>query len=220
MDLSNCNIITSKDRLNDNISCNLIVIDNFYENPYEVREFALKQIFNEGGKYHPGYRTQNFATIEHKYMFESILSPFIEKITTFYLTNDRTMSNGAFQYNTSYNKSWIHRDNYNTSNDGGANNIWSAIIYLTPDAPVSSGTGFFQFMDGTMRYDDLKITNSESDIIKYEQDITKWKLVNNVGNIFNRLILFPSSQYHMSMDYFGTDKYDSRLIQIFFFDVI
>jgi hypothetical protein len=214
MDLSELNVITSEDRLNDNISCNLIIIDNFYENPYEVREFALQQDFIEGGIWHPGCRTTNFATIEHKELFESILSPFIEKIVRFPLINDKKC-NGAFQYNTSFDKSWIHRDNYSESD-----NIWSAIIYLTPDAPPSAGTGFFQFLDGTMNFNDLKKTNNEHLIDKYREDITKWKTVNNAGNVFNRLILFPSSQYHMSMDYFGTDKYDSRLIQIFFFGVI
>jgi hypothetical protein len=71
-----------------------------------------------------------------------------------------------------------------------------------------------------MNFNDLKKTKNEHLIDKYREDITKWKIVNNAGNVFNRLILFPSSQYHISMDYFGTDKYDSRLIQIFFFDVI
>ena len=40
----------------------IIVVDNFYSNPMEVREFALKQNFSETGTF-PGYRTdQSYAT--------------------------------------------------------------------------------------------------------------------------------------------------------------
>lgn len=215
MSLSSLKTITSEDRLNNEISCNLIVIDNFYENPYEVREFALKQEFYTHS-YHPGYRSKNFATLEHKTIFESILNSFIDKIVNFSLINDN-LDNGVFQYNTSFDRSWIHVDDYNKDNEN--NKIWSGIIYLTPDAPPSSGTGFFRFIDGTMNSNDLKLTNNEEYLNKYNKDITKWEIVNNIGNVFNRLILFPSNQYHMSMDYFGIDKYDSRLIQIFFFKV-
>ena len=49
------------------------------------------------------------------------------------------------------------------------------------------------------------------------QDITKWTKVDEIGNVFNRLILFNSTKYHMSMDYFGTTKEDGRLFQVFFF---
>ena len=51
----------------------------------------------------------------------------------------------------------------------------------------------------------------------FSQDLTKWEVVDTVGNVFNRLILFNAKRYHMSMDYFGKDKTDSRLFQVFFF---
>ena len=36
---------------------NSIIVDDFYTNPYEVREFALSQEFEVRGNY-PGYRTE------------------------------------------------------------------------------------------------------------------------------------------------------------------
>jgi hypothetical protein len=42
---------------------NSLTIDNFYENPMEVREFALKQDFKVRGNY-PGLRTDTFLTEE------------------------------------------------------------------------------------------------------------------------------------------------------------
>ena len=48
---------------------NLIIIDDFYNNPEEVREFALAQDFDVDGNY-PGHRTKSFLT-------DSIKSKFI-----------------------------------------------------------------------------------------------------------------------------------------------
>ena len=60
--------------------------------------------------------------------------------------------------------------------------------------------------------------NGNKEIINnHSQDYTKWELVDQVGNIFNRLVLFNSNRFHASMDYFGTCKDDGRLFQVFFF---
>ena len=49
------------------------------------------------------------------------------------------------------------------------------------------------------------------------QDVSKWELVDKVGNVFNRLILFNANHFHCSMDYFGNNSNDGRLFQVFFF---
>jgi hypothetical protein len=48
------------------------------------------------------------------------------------------------------------------------------------------------------------------------QDVTKWELVDRIGNVYNRLILYRSDIYHTSLDYFGKDIQDGRLFQVFF----
>ena len=189
-------------RKNKPISCSLIVIDNFYENPMEVRNFALKQEYVEE-PYYPGKRSKSYACQEHKERFQKILEPFVGKIKNFPFDTD----NGKFQYSTSNDHSWIHYDNINME--------YAAIIYLTPDAPVESGTSFYQFMDGTMNAHECKFM--KSDFGKYDKDMTKWKLVDKVGNVFNRLVIFDSSRYHTAVDYFGSDIYNGRLYQVFFF---
>ena len=181
---------------------NILVIDDFYKNPTEVREFALKQDFKVSGNY-PGIRTKSFATIEIKNLLERYLEPFSGKITEFPM--EETAYNGSFQYTTSRARSWIHTDPFNT---------WGAVIYLTPDAPVTGGTGFYQLKNGNISYED---PNKKEITDKYSQDLTKWELVDTIGNVFNRLILFNSKRFHMSMDYFGIDKTDGRLFQVFFF---
>ena len=48
------------------------IIDNFYENPDEVREFALNQSYSVYGNY-PGKRTKPYANEQHKEQFDDLL---------------------------------------------------------------------------------------------------------------------------------------------------
>lgn len=184
-------------------SCNLIVIDNFYDNPISIRNFALKQHF-KSAPYYPGIRTKSFANIDVKNKIQDIILPFAGRITDFNLYTD---DNGSFQLTTSEDRSWIHTDSKHFN--------WAGIVYLTPDAPITSGTSFYRHINGFFNSDEKELTNV--DIGKHGRDSSKWELVDKVGNIFNRLILFNTKRYHSSNDYFGKDLYDGRLFQVFFF---
>jgi hypothetical protein len=196
-------------RKNQPSVCNLIIIDNFYENPEEVRNFALLQMFEESKNDYPGKRTIPFLSEELKNKIQLIVEPFGGKIIKF-SNNNNDDYNGCFQYATSCDKTWIHHD----ALEIGVLN-WGGVIYLSPDAPLSSGTGFFKYIDGTMNSFEEKII--DSDCKKYSKDYSKWELVDKVGNIYNRLVLFNSSRFHASLDYFGKNKNDGRLFQVFFF---
>jgi hypothetical protein len=182
-------------------SGNLIVVDNFYNNAKEVREYILKQEFKVKGNY-PGRRTRSYASDKLKDIIQKYVEPYGGKITDFPMKEDAY--NGSFQYTTSRDRSWIHVDSFNN---------WGGVVYLTPDAPVSSGTAFYKYKGGSM-YGNASI---KGDPDTYSQDFTKWEMVDSVGNIFNRLILFNSKRYHISMDYFGTNLENGRLFQVFFF---
>uniref|UniRef100_A0A6C0KYC2 Uncharacterized protein n=1 Tax=viral metagenome TaxID=1070528 RepID=A0A6C0KYC2_9ZZZZ len=191
--------------LKRNPKCSVIIVDNFYNNPMDTRNYILTQNFEVKGNY-PGKRTRSYANNELKETIQKYVGPFSGKITEFPL--DKDAYNGAFQYTTSRDRSWIHIDGFNN---------WAGVCFLTPDAPISSGTGFYRFCDGTTSMEDQQITKSKEETDKYSQDMTKWELIDSVGNIFNRLVLFNSKNFHMSMDYFGDDKYNGRLFQVFFF---
>ena len=191
--------------LKRNPNCSLIIVDNFYNNPMDTRNYILSQDFEVRGNY-PGQRTLSFATPELKETIQKYVMPFAGKITDFPM--DKGSYNGAFQYTTSRDRSWVHVDGFNN---------WAGVLFLTPDAPLSSGTAFYQFCDGTISEDDQKYTQSKEETDRFSQDMTKWTQVDKVGNVFNRLILFNSKNYHMSMDYFGDNKYNGRLFQVFFF---
>lgn len=191
-------------------SCGLIVIDNFYKNPHETRKYILSQEFSVRGNY-PGQRTVSYATQHLKDIIQGYVMPFGGKITDFPIPDGKSnlnIYNGSFQYTTSRDRSWVHIDGYNN---------WGGVLYMTPNAPLSSGTAFYKFNDGAECQRDQDILENKKETDTYSQDMTKWKLVDQVGNVFNRLILFNSTRFHMSMDYFGDSKENGRLFQVFFF---
>lgn len=187
---------------------NSLTIDDFYSNPMEVREFALRQEFKVRGNY-PGQRTESFLTDSIKKTLRDILYPFAGEITDW--GGEYT---GSFQYTTASDRSWIHSD---------STTDWAAVCYLTPDAPLSSGTGIFRHKQTGWMHFDYKRANDEEYMRQAppghdSQDYTKWEMVDRVGNVFNRLIMYRADNYHVSLDYFGKDMYDGRLFQVFFFN--
>ena len=71
---------------------NTLIIDDFYINPDEVREYALTQDFDVDGNY-PGHRTVSHLDDDLKDSLQNIVEPFAGKIT--YWGGDYS---GSFQY--------------------------------------------------------------------------------------------------------------------------
>tara|TARA_B100001250_G_scaffold403759_1_gene418745 strand:- start:440 stop:1075 length:636 start_codon:yes stop_codon:yes gene_type:complete len=189
--------------------CSYLVIDNFLSNPHETRKYILTQDFPVSGNY-PGRRTKSFATEGIKDLIQQFVQPFAGKITYFPIgEKDGENYNGAFQYTTSRDRSWIHTDSWNN---------WAGVLYLTPDAPHSGGTGIFRHKEtGVTTEQEAKLRGLDEKLGTQSQDYTAWEQIDTVGNVFNRLILFDATQYHASLDYFGTNMENSRLFQTFFF---
>ena len=186
-----------------------IVIDNFYVSPYEVREMALSQEFDVRGNY-PGQRTIPFLS---QSIFD-IIQNAIRYAGGNILDWEMSPYTGAFQYTTSWDRSWIHADQTTS---------WAGVLYLTPNAPLSSGTGLFRHketgLDAAPKNQDGSYNIELLDKInKDAQDMTKWEMTDRVANKFNRLVLYRGDLFHCSLDYFGQDKYDGRLFQTFFFN--
>lgn len=193
-------------------TCGLIIVDNFYNNAMDTRNYILTQQFTVTGNF-PGQRTISYANEHLKDTIQRYIEPFGGKITVFPIpkqdnSDNKEIYNGSFQYTTSRDRSWVHTDKWNN---------WAGIVFLTPEAPLSAGTAFYRFKDGATCEEDGKILNNKDEVDRFSQDLTKWELVDSVGNVFNRLILFNSRRYHMSMDYFGDTKENGRLFQTFFF---
>lgn len=182
---------------------NLIVVDDFYNNPDETRAFALAQEFGVKGNY-PGFRTRSFLNDGVKDTINRILSGVSGQVTSWLLDANNDGYTGAFQLCTSGDRTWIHTDQYNT---------WAGVLYLTPNAPVTGGTALYKHKVSGER---CLVDNSLHQKDSY--DYTQWEIVDRIGNVFNRLVLFRGDMYHASVDYFGSDMQTGRLFQTFFFN--
>jgi hypothetical protein len=174
----------------------LMIIDNFYQNPDQVRAFALTQSFEVAGNF-PGKRTPAFLNDDIKNCIQYYMH-FAGNITNWHEDSGYT---GAFQYATAFDRTWIHCDH---------TSMWAGVCYLTPDAPHTAGTAMYRHKEtGLYR---AAVNEFES------CDYTKWDRVDIVGNKYNRLVIYRGDLFHASLDYFGKDLYDGRLFQTFFFD--
>jgi hypothetical protein len=173
-----------------------LVVDNFYNNADIVRNYALSQEFIFNPNNHKGKRTEiDFHNDSLKNEFERLLGVPIQKWDYKW--------NGCFQYCTAEDKLVIHCDVQN----------YAAIVFLTPDAPPSTGTSFYRHKKMKNRH------YRENTFTGGHYDFTDFDLVDTVGNVYNRLVIFDAQLIHSATEYFGTSKENGRLFQIFFFDI-
>ena len=176
------------------------VVDNFYSDPYAVREYALKQEFKPEIEYFKGSRSlDQYFVPGTKEAFERIMSIKIREWESHGMC-------GRFQYCTAQDPLVYH-------NDG---QTWAAMIYLNPDAPYCTGTSLYASKNGARRTSDPQYSDEVYAGGFYDE--TKFELVDSIGNVFNRLFIFDAQNIHAASKYFGQTKEDSRLFHIFFFD--
>ena len=182
------------------------VVDNFYEEPDSMREFALNQNYDIGGigRGYIGNRThEQFLFPELKSKFENIMGKKITKWEEYWM-------NGRFQYCWSGQPVVYHCDSQ----------MWGGMIYLTPDAPFQCGTTLYANKDNKVRRGcepggRIAWDGKEGDPFL---DGTPFEPVDVLGNVYNRLVIFDAQCIHSASEYFGTVKENCRLWQMFFFD--
>lgn len=188
---------------------NLIITDDFYQDPDQVRQYALNQEFSVYGNY-PGQRTRPVFYDSLKNSIQYIVQQAGGKITQFEEFDYTT----AFQYTTAKDSSWIHSDQ---------TTMWAGVCYLTPNAPLTAGTALYKHKETGLYRTALKPDGSyDSELMDKiyvdSRNLSKWEMVDVVGNKYNRLVLYRGDLFHSSLDYFGTNQYDGRLFQTFFFN--
>lgn len=178
------------------MNIDLLIVNDFYSNPDEVRTFALSQEFNVTGNF-PGKRTKSFLDQGMKDGIQYAMQ-FAGKVTDWFEADGYT---GCYQLCTANDRTWIHSDYHN---------MWAGVLYLTPDAPHTSGTALYRYKaTGEHR----KITTDHEGY-----DYTKYDKFDIIGNKYNRLILYRGDLFHASLDYFGDNDQNCRLFQTFFFN--
>lgn len=192
--------------INQNYKSTSWIVDNFYESPGEVREFALEQEYVEGGfgRGFIGRRTeQQFLFPGLKERFEKIMGRTITKWEDYGM-------NGRFQIAWSGEPLVYHCDSQR----------WGGMLYLTPDAPYQCGTTLYAHKKTRARtyFDDGWDVSWKDVPGDAHLDGTPFEPVDVLGNVYNRLVIFDASAIHSASQYFGTVKENARLWQMFFFD--
>lgn len=189
-------------RMTEDTTPSYIVVDNFFKNPDEVRNFALKQEFNYHKDYHKGKRT------EIPFKFSGIKESFEKIIGRKIINWDNYGANGVFQICVAGDQLVYHTDIQQ----------YAAIIFLTPDAPPQTGTTLYR----SKYTKKMKVDNDNESLFVFKNgylDSTEFDVVDVIGNVYNRLILFDAKYIHAASEYFGNNDTNGRLFQIFFFDL-
>lgn len=190
----------------------VIVVDNFYADPDFVRTFAMNNLTFNGSDYHRGKRSEErFILNGTREKLEAILGREIIN------WNDPSYANGKFQYCTSTDPIVYHVDTQ----------TYAAMVYLTPDAPLNTGTATYRSkITGATRFDSYD-GNEETYTKTFKgisskmnfYDNTTYELVDSMANVYNRLVMFDAKAIHAASGYFGDAIDNARFFQLFFFDV-
>jgi hypothetical protein len=177
----------------------ITIIDNFYSDPETVRTFALASPYSISGNF-PGKRT--LPLLKH-----SQIQAKIQSYVQFPITYWENEYNGAFQYTTLAESTWIHSDAYTD---------YAGVLFLTPNAPTNSGTVFYKHI-ASGYHNEPKDKALHAGFNFDGNDLSMWEQTDKVANIYNRLVLYDASKWHRSENYFGDNINNGRLFQVFFF---
>ena len=178
----------------------VFIVDNFYANPDEIRNFALTQVnYENDNRWYKGLRSAvPYRPDGLKETFENIIG---QKIVDF-----ESSYNGVFQIMMATDPQDYHYDTQR----------WAAMIYLSPNAPLISGTRTHQSKINGTRHRDTYDADQAFQGDFY--DSTKFDYVDTVANIYNRLVIMDAGAFHSAGDYFGNTMETGRLTHLFFFD--
>ena len=108
----------------------------------------------------------------------------------------------------------------------GSNDVWIAIIFITPFSPINSGvtikrhkefninnTGNIPTENNIQDHIIKKLTKEYCDQSLWEDDIV-------VSNKFNRLLLIRKNLFFATTQQFGTSLEESRIVEMFEFSVV
>jgi hypothetical protein len=218
----------------------VIIVDHFYDDWRGVLEFALKQEYYfpyesnadvESGRRRASWLTSRFKPASDCPFKSSVeLIRRLEEITgeqvdldhwnRIYPTDSegkpaprgRNMRDTACVWNCSFH---CKPDNGQELGEGVHNHVtdnwnsvgvhgWAGLIYLNDDAPLSGGLKVWRNIDPAHQFDWM--TPKEN-----------WELIDDFGNVPNRLILCRGNLPHSGARGWGDSLLTGRLYQTFFF---
>lgn len=181
----------------------LLVVDDFYRDPDAVRALAMGAEYEGDLRYFKGLRSKK------KFLFPWVKEEF-ERLLRVNITDWMAQPvNGSFQ-KTSYSDPIVwHSDTQS----------YAAAVYLTEDR-VGAGTSFWQHVGTAARrppsaHADYAEVYSEFNLLHPDN----WRLVDRVGSVYNRLVLWDAQLIHSATSYREFTEASPRLVQLFFFNI-
>lgn len=180
----------------------LIVIDNFYPDPDMVRSVAMSFDYNESANY-KGFRSfSTYKTDDAHDAFHQVLG----------FEPQYHGASWQFHYTLAGTPEVYHTD--------GSISKLGAIWYGNPNPPIESGTslyrskinGYHSAINDQHLFNDAHKAPEPYCFI----DPTNWQLIDFVGNVYNRLVLFRGDLVHSMNKPFGFSKETGRLTQLWF----
>ena len=193
----------------------LLVKDNFYLNPSNVLDVALNAEYYEP-EHVTGFRSK---LVYH----EKGVKQKLEKILGIKITRwdtDPLEEYGVFYQGFSKGK---RKEVPGVHSDEPYNDI-TVLIYLTPGLPFECGTSLWQHKQTGLinpataqdaRRLKMKLTDVRTQLETDSKDRSKWIEIDRVGNIFNRMVAYPSGALHSATNHFGGDLKNGRIYQTF-----
>lgn len=205
-----------------NLYPTVTIIENFYENADEIRNFALKQKFTYCHELknidyvYPGCRTKDLFELD-KTLYEKVCKKLVSVFHNTQHDHMRWAITTSFQVvEGEFERGVLHQD---------TNTIFAGVLYLTPNAPLNAGTSLFK---PNALFDEVKyqaaLKQSEVNFRTNQPVSTEFHNMFDetvrVNNVYNTLILFNAQTYHAANEFFGDTLQNSRMAQVFFINKI
>ena len=199
---------------------NIIIIDEFYSNPDEIRQFALN--FNypqpDNNYTYPGKNSEGAVYDQEIHQkFESILNRKLIPCEV----------NGYF-------RSSLEKDSYKQYIHVDPNWEFGAVCYLNPPNQEIDEGGTSFWIHNKTGMDRFPRTDQEAKVYGYSSskelwrttvygdglDISKWTRYFLSPMKYNRIVIFRTDLWHSHNTNFGDCLENGRLVQLFFFNPI
>jgi len=181
---------------------NALIIDDFLDDPDKIRNLLInnKVAFDVEGNF-PGKR----STAVDNTTYQDMIVKKLERVLPFKFKIHP--DSFPFQLCLSTDQTWVHLDISD----------WTGVLYLTPDAPVESGTLLFK--------EDVKLLKKLRECEEKEGvglGEVEADLTSVMGNVYNRMVLFRGVDipHRSNVAGFGDCLENGRLTQVFFFDEV
>jgi len=204
----------------------ITLVDNFFDDPYKIREFALSCNFSKVSGNYPGERTEMLSEVHPTY-FNSFCHRLFS-LFYYYEPNPQVVWRVSTNFQKIYpfdddkssplNSGWIHSDDHSCMAAG--------VIYLNPKSNLDAGTSFYKMKDDVFdtRSINYELRNDLYADKKVDPDLYKKELVKleslydktlEVKNVFNRMAFYGSDISHKENNFVASDD-EPRLTQVFF----